>query len=496
MPKLLVIDDEPNVLYSLEKSLRSETIEVIVAKNAREGIELVRSQRPDVVVLDFRLPDMTGLEAFDRIRQIELRLPVIIITAYASTEAAIEAMKRGAYEYLLKPVDLHSFRDVVAGAMELSRLQRVPAPFEDEEAPAEGKDVDRIVGRSAAMQAVYKAIGRAAPLDVPVLILGESGTGKELVARALYQHSQRSKGPFLALNCAALPEALLESELFGHEKGAFTGAERKRIGRFEQAHGGTIFLDEVGDMARSIQPKLLRLLQEQCFERLGGNETVQSDVRIIAATNQDLEGLVADGRFRQDLYYRLSVFTIRIPSLRERRDDIPLLVDYYLKLLGPQMGKPIRSVSSETMNLLVNHHWGGNVRELQSAIKYALVHSRGDAITSECLPASLDSATLNDQPTDDSTGRLRDVAGLVSSLLKSGEPEIYRQVSHLVDRVVIEAALKHAKGNQVQASEMLGISRTTLRAKLRVLGIAVEKQTVTESTDAERNARTDDRQSS
>ncbi len=262
---------------------------------------------------------MSGLDAFDRIRQIDPHLPIIVVTAYATTEAAIEAMKRGAYEYLVKPVDLHQLREAVAGAIELSRLQKIPAPLEGEEITEEGEEVDRIVGKSAAMQEVYKEIGRAAPLEVPVLILGESGTGKELVARAIYQHSRRNQAQFLALNCAAIPETLLESELFGHEKGAFTGADRKRIGRFEQANRGTLFLDEVGDMPRTVQPKVLRLLQEQQFERLGGNETVQSDVRIIAATNQDLEGLVAEGRFRQDLYYRLKVFTIRLPPLREPR---------------------------------------------------------------------------------------------------------------------------------------------------------------------------------
>jgi len=481
MPKLLVIDDEPNVLYSLEKSLRTDALDVIVASTAREGIEQVRLMKPDAVILDFKLPDMAGLEVFDRIRQIDPRMPVIVITAYASTEAAIEAMKRGAYDYLLKPVDLNLLREEVSRAVELSHLQRTPAPLEGEPS-GEEMEVDRIVGPSAAMQEVYKAIGRAAPLDDPVLILGESGTGKELVARALYQHSRRNKEPFLALNCAALPETLLESELFGHEKGAFTGAERKRIGRFEQAHRGTIFLDEVGDMSRSIQPKLLRLLQEQRFERLGGNETVQSDVRIIAATNQDLEKLVAEGRFRQDLYYRLKVFTIKIPPLRERREDIPFIVEHYLKVLGHRLGKLVRAVSPEAMELLVNHQWGGNVRELQSAIKYALVHARGDLLTPDCLPASVTQSPVLPAAAEGAETSL-DVGALVVSLIKAGHLDVYRQVGVAVDRLILEAVLRYAKGNQVHASELLGISRTTLRAKLKALNMSVEKQAVTGPAD-------------
>src|SRR6266852_4343483 len=354
MPTLLIIDDEPNVLYSLEKSLRSDALAVLTAASARQGIELVQGQRPDAVILDVRLSDMHGMEAFDRIRQLDPRLPVILITAYATTETAIEAMKRGAFEYLIKPVDFHQLQDVVAKALELSRSRHVPAVFEELAEP-EDSVVDRIVGRCSAMQEVYKAIGRVAPLDVPVLIVGESGTGKELVARALYQHSSRSQATFLAINCAAIPEALLESELFGHERGAFTGADQRRIGKFEQANHGTIFLDEIGDMSSTTQPKVLRLLQEQRFERLGGNETIQTDVRVIAASNQNLEELVAAGRLRQDLYYRLKVFTIQLPPLRERMDDLPLLVEHFIKLLNRDLGKQVRSASADTMSLLARH---------------------------------------------------------------------------------------------------------------------------------------------
>ncbi|MFL5341064.1 MAG: sigma-54-dependent transcriptional regulator [Gemmataceae bacterium] len=477
MPTALIVDDEPNVLYSLEKGLRSDALTVRTTGTASQAIEIVRHQPPDVVVLDVRLADMSGLDAFDRIREIDPRLPVIIITAYAATETAIEATKRGAFEYLLKPVDLHLLRESVAKALEVSRLRHVPAVFADEEAADEAA-VDRIVGPSAAMQEVYKAIGRVAQLDVPVLIGGESGTGKELVARAIYSHSRRSRQPFLALNCAAIPEALLESELFGHERGAFTGADRRRIGKFEQAHGGTIFLDEIGDLPAAVQPKLLRLLQEQKFERLGGNETVQTDVRLIAATNRPLDSLVSSGQLREDLYYRLNVFTIDLPPLRERLEDLPHLVAHFLKLLNRSTGKHVSAVSPEALNLLEKHDWPGNVRELQSVVKYAFVCAGGDVLTADSLPDSLRSPTPPGGTAGD--GELS-VARLIGELLRAGKPDIYRQVSLAVDRIVLESVLRHVKGNQVQASELLGISRTTLRTKMRALGMSVEKQILSDS---------------
>jgi nitrogen regulation protein NR(I) len=477
MPRLLVIDDEPNVLYSLEKSLRSDALEVLTASTARDGIELTRQRRPDAVLLDVRLSDMFGLDAFDRLREIDPRLPIVVITAYATTETAIEAMKRGAFEYLLKPVDYHRLREVVDKALELSRLRHVPAVFEQQEAAEDGS-VDRIVGQSPAMQEVYKAIGRVAPLDVTVLILGESGTGKELVARAIYQHSRRGDMPFLAINCAALPESLLESELFGHERGAFTGAERRRIGKFEQAHQGTLFLDEIGDMTLSTQAKMLRVLQEQRFERLGGNETIQTDVRVIAATNQDLESAAASGRFRRDLLYRLNGFMIHLPPLRERREDLPRLVEHFLNIFNRDLDRHVRSVAPEAMRLLEAYPWPGNVRELQSCIRYALVHTTGDVVTPECLPESL-------RDWGSGTGAALvsgfDLAGHVQRLLHSGEADIYRKACEAADRVILEVILRHTRGNQVQASELLGISRTTLRAKMKALGMIVEKQVLLET---------------
>jgi two-component system nitrogen regulation response regulator GlnG len=473
MPSLLVVDDEPNVLYSIQKIFDSHDVTVLTAQTATQGLELIGRQRPDAVILDVRLGDMSGLEAFDRIRQFDPRLPVIFITAFATTETAIEAMKRGAFEYLLKPLDFHQLRAVVQHALELSRFRHVPAVLDDE--MSGGKATDRIVGRSGAMQEVYKAIGRVAPRDVTVLITGESGTGKELVARALFHHSGREAAPFLALNCAAIPETLLESELFGHERGAFTGADRRRIGKFEQADHGTLFLDEIGDMSAATQAKLLRVLQEQTFERLGGSETIHTEVRLIAATNKDLGAEVAAGRFRADLYYRLNVFQIQVPPLRERREDIPLLIDYFLAQFGRSLGRSVRSVTPEVLHGLEAFDWPGNVRQLQSVLQYAVIHTTGEVITPDCLPENLRTDTATSPAPQPGKSSSLDVGFLTHSLLRAGEPDLYKRIVMAVDRVVLEIVLRHVNGNQVQASELLGISRTTLRAKLRALDSQAEK---------------------
>jgi two-component system nitrogen regulation response regulator GlnG len=476
MASLLVVDDERNVLYALAKGLRSDTLEVLTAQTGREGLQLIEQRRPDAVILDVRLSDMSGLEVFDRARRIDPRLPVIIITAFAATDTAIEAMKRGAFEYLLKPLDFHQLREVVGRALELSRLRHVRAVFDETEAD---DNADRIVGRCAAMQEVYKAIGRVAHQDVTVLITGESGTGKELVARAIYHHSNRSGGPFLAMNCAAIPETLLASELFGHERGAFTGAQRRRIGKFEQAHQGTLVLDEIGDMSPATQGKVLRILQEQRFERVGGNETIATDVRLIAATNKDLSREVAEGRFRMDLFYRLNGFTIHLPALRERREDIPLLVDHFVRVLGRVLGRGALSVSPEALRCLQEHDWPGNVRELQSVLRYAIIRTAGDVLTPDGLPDNLREPPAAPASVPDAAAL--DVGLLTTTLLHAGEPDIYRRICQAVDRVVLETVLRHARGNQAQASDLMGISRTTLRAKLRALGMTVEKSLLTEA---------------
>jgi two-component system nitrogen regulation response regulator GlnG len=485
MATLLIVDDEPNLLYALEKRLRSETLEVHTAQTANEGLGLVETKAPDAVILDIRLPDMGGLDAFDRIRELDPALPVIFITGSSTTETAIEAIKRGAYEYLLKPVDLAKVQEVVGKAIELRRGPPALPLCDGVQQPA--SEVDRLVGRSAAMQGIYKAIGRVASEDMPVLILGESGTGKELVAHAIARHSNRSGGPFLAINCAAIPETLLESELFGHERGAFTGADRRRIGKFEQANGGTIFLDEIADMTPAIQAKVLRLLQEQRFERLGGSETVQTDVRVIAATNQNLEAMVTSRRFRKDLLYRLNVFTIRLPPLRERTEDLPMLIEHFVRRASQKARKPMPSLCSETLRLLQAYDWPGNVRELQSTIKSALVLARGNVVTPDCLPDSV--RHPGGASVSAAGSQLFDLTQFVRDLLRSGASEIYEKASAEFDRILLAEVLQHVKGHQVHASEMLGISRNTLRAKLRSLGLSFEKQLAESGPDEQDSLR-------
>jgi DNA-binding NtrC family response regulator len=438
-----------------------------------DALRFIERNRPDAVVLDLRLPDMSGLDVFDQIRESDPRLPVILITAYSTTDTAINAMKAGAFDYILKPVDIHHLRELVRKAVEVSRLQHDPAIFD-----GFGNDtpVDLIVGRAPAMQEVYKAIGRVASEDVIVLLLGESGTGKELVAQAIHHHSLRSRQPFLAINCAALPETLLESELFGHERGAFTGAEQTRIGKFEQAHGGTLFLDEVGDMTPATQAKVLRVLQDGCFERVGGSETIQTDARVIAATNQDLDSRIATNEFRRDLLYRLNGFTIRLPALRERMEDLPLLVEHFLKQSNDEFSKRAATLSPETMAVLGSSRWPGNVRELQSVIKYAVVHSVGEIITPECLPETFRAGSPNAAavPSRGSHDTLAGLAPFIRQLLHSGELGIYARVVAEMDRLVLRETLRHHQGNQVQASRVLGMSRTTLRSKLADLGLDQE----------------------
>ena len=468
MQRLLVVDDEPNIQFTIAETIGSPDLEIIAVGTARAGIDAVRSSRPDAVLLDVRLPDLSGLEAFLQIREIDPRIPVVIMTAFTTTDTAIEAMRRGALEYLVKPVDLARLREVVERALEASQLSRVPALLPEESSG--DPRAERIVGTSPAMQEVYKAIGRVAPHDTTVLILGESGTGKELVARAIYNYSARKQAPFLAINCAAIPETLLESELFGHERGAFTGADHRRIGKFEQCSGGTIFLDEIGDMSPSTQAKALRLLQDQSFERVGGSTTVTTDVRIIAATNQDLERHVSEGTFRADLFYRLNGFTIPLPPLRRRRDDIPLLAAHFMRRANHELGKRVTALASETLARLEAHDWPGNIREFASAIRYATLHTPGALITPDCLPPSCGGAsTVLD---DSSDVPLPDLVRLVHRMLDDGGGNLARRLAAETDRVIIGEVMKRHGGNQAQSAEALGISRVTLRAKLRAIGPA------------------------
>ncbi len=476
MPTLLVIDDEESVRYSFRRVFEEGAVRVLTARTAAEGLEQVREARPDVVVLDLQLPDRPGLDVFREIHADDPKRPVIFVTAHGTTETAIEAMKSGAFDYLIKPVALDRLSPVVERAFETARLMRVPAVLPAEETG------DRIVGRSPVMQEMCKALGRAAPQDVNVLILGESGVGKELVARALYHHSKRADKPFLAINCAAIPEALLESELFGHERGAFTGADRKRIGKFEQCDGGTLFLDEIGDMAPPLQAKILRVLQEQRFERVGGHETLQTRVRVLAATNYDLAKMVEEGRFRKDLYYRLNVVAIHVPPLRERPDDVAELAHYFLFRFDRELGRDLRGFAPETLDLLQGYSWPGNVRELQSVIKQAMLNASGHILLTEFLPEAVRRPGGAAAP-EPAAGAF-DLDGLIAALLARGEKGLHGTVIEAVEKVLLARVLQHTHGHQSQASELLGLNRTTLRHRLRALGLAVDKVLVSGQDDA------------
>jgi two-component system nitrogen regulation response regulator GlnG len=474
MAHVLLIDDDPTLIPAQVRQLfPAPDHRVDVAATGQAGLERVRAEPPDVILLDLRLPDQSGLDIYQQIRGLDARIPVIFITTGKMADAAIEAMKQGAYDYLFKPLDLHQLGRAVGEALDVVRMMREPAVVA--EALPEQDVEGAIIGACPAMREVYKAIGRVAAQDVPVLITGETGTGKELVARAIYQHGKRARAPFLALNCASIPENLLESELFGHEKGAFTGADRRRIGKFEQCHGGTIFLDEVGDMPSALQAKVLRLLQEQAFERIGGNETVQTDVRLIAATHRDLRALSEEGRFRLDLYYRLNVFTIHLPPLRERVEDLMPLVQHYLRRFSRVLGREVREVAPEALERLRRHSWPGNIRELQSVLKQALLKATGGALLPAFLPALAGEPV---RPETETRSAAEDPKLEISIRLDhdADQCDLYAEVHRQVDRVLLARVLEETGGNQNQAARRLGIARETLRRRLRELGLQITRQ--------------------
>src|SRR4051812_20818844 len=387
MDKLLLVDDEADVQYSFRRIFHSPEIQLETAGSGEDALKIIPRFKPDLVMMDVRMGGMTGLETLRRIRQLDTKLSVIMMTAYGTTQTAIEAMKLGAYDYVLKPFDVPKLQELVFSALKASQDMKRVVSYEP---LLQSEDYDLgVVGRSEAMQRVFKLIGQLAASDATALITGESGTGKELVARAIYHHSKRSQMPFLAINCAAIPENLLESELFGHEKGAFTGAQSQRIGKFEQCNGGTIFLDEIGDMSLPTQTKILRVLQNGSFERVGGNQVVTVNVRIIAATNKPLEQAVAKKEFREDLFYRLNVVRIEIPPLRERKEDIRLLVNYFLRKFSQAQKQPPKSISPDALDFLEQYHWPGNVRELENVIQRATVITKGDVILPIDLPAEV-----------------------------------------------------------------------------------------------------------
>jgi DNA-binding NtrC family response regulator len=494
MAHVLLIDDDPIfIAEQVRQAFPTDT--VTVAASGAEGIASMRATRPDVVLLDVQLPDRSGLEVYEEIRTLDARVPVIFVTIAKTAETAIEAMKRGAFNYVYKPLDLAQLQVTVREAMDVAGRMRAPVVLQ--QTLPDLWDDNALFGTCPAMLEVYKAIGLVAEQDVTVLVVGESGTGKELVARAIYQHSARSKAPYLALNCAAIPENLLESDLFGHEKGAFTGADRRRIGKFEQHSGGTILLDEIGDMPLALQVKVLRLLQEQTFERVGGNETVRTDVRLIAATHRDLQARVEEDKFRLDLYYRLGVFTIRLPPLRERGEDIALLAHHYVQRFSRELNRDIRSIAPEAMALLRGHSWPGNIRELQNVLKQAVLRAQGFTLLATFLPplaergASRSSVPPPPQPTTpppqpttpppiareiprSAISSTCDVEEFVRQrLVTQDTSDLYAETRQYVDRFVLTLALEHTQGNYRAAAELLGISRQTMRGKLRALGISV-----------------------
>jgi two-component system nitrogen regulation response regulator GlnG len=466
---LLIDDDTVLIPGQVRLAFPAPTYCVEVAATGTEGMERVVSSAPDVILLDLRLPDQSGLDVYQRIREIDARIPVIFVTAAKGADAAIEAMKQGAYDYLFKPLDLHQLRRVVGEALQVARRMSQPAIVGETLPEADGDGA--IIGSCAAMSEVYKAIGRVASQNVPVLITGESGTGKELVARAIYQHSSRAKAPFLALNCAAIPESLLESELFGHEKGAFTGADRLRVGKFEQVKGGTLFLDEIGDMPLALQAKILRVLQEHSFERVGGNETIKADVRVIAATHRDLTAWSAQGKFRPDLYYRLGVFTIHLPALRERSDDLSLLIRHYLRRFSRELGREVQDIAPEALDRLRSYSWPGNIRELQSVLKQALLRASGPVLLPAFLPDL--SFAASESKAGTTSAEDLDLCAFIRDRLEPEARDLYAEVHRELDRILLARVLEFTNGNQHQAARLLGIARQTLRIKLRDLKLHV-----------------------
>jgi two-component system response regulator AtoC len=448
--KILVVDDEPGMLEMLSRSLGDEGYRVLTVDRGEGALAKVREEKPEVVLLDIRMPGMDGIETLGRIRQFDKESSIIILTAYGSMDTVVEAMKLGAYDYITKPFDLEGLKSLIKGVLEAKRLARKVAPPKRLE---ERYKLENIVGKNPRMFEVYKRIGRVVDNKATVLIRGETGTGKELVARAIHFNGILREGPFVAVDCASLPEDLLESELFGHEKGAFTGAITKKLGKFELASGGTLFLDEIGNLNLATQAKLLRALQEKKIERVGGTKPIKIEVRIIAATHRDLEKAVREGSFREDLYYRLNVVLINLPPLRERKDDIPLLVEHFLRRYRSESQGRLKYVPLKTMDLLMRYDWPGNVRELENVIERAVVMGKGDAILAEDLPLEI-----------------RKTSNLSHLTLPSGRFSLKERVGQLEKELILNA-LKETHWVQTKAAKLLGISRRIIKYKMEKYGI-------------------------
>ena len=469
MSKLLLIDDEEDVRYSFQRIFDSPQIEFATASSGEEGLKIIPKFKPDLVLMDVRMGGMNGLETLRKIRTSNPKLLVILMTAYGTTQTAIEAMKLGAYDYLLKPFDAVKIKELVGNALKAARDMKQVVSYQP---LLESEDYELgFVGGAKSMRGVFKLIGQLAASDVTALITGESGTGKELAARAIYHHSNRSAQQFLAVNCAAIPEQLLESELFGHEKGSFTGATNQRVGKFEQCNKGTIFLDEIGDMTPATQTKILRVLQSGTFERVGGNQPIQVDVRVIAATNKPLEAAVAAKQFREDLFYRLNVVRIHIPPLRERLEDIPLLVNYFLKKISREQQQQPKSIATSVIKALEKYHWPGNVRELENAIRRAIVMAKSGAILLSDLPPEISGQNAGGASISTTVGvageaASTNAAALARQLFQLARRDPKLKVIPAVERELIIQALKETNDNQVHAAKLLGITRATLRKRI------------------------------
>ena len=444
--RILVVDDEASQRELLEMVLSEEGYDVTTASGGEEAVQKVRERFYNLVIMDLKMAGMGGLEALREIKSLSPTVQVLIVTAYASVDSAVQAMRAGALNYLTKPIDLDELKVQVEKTMVVSDLV-----VENESLRAQvggAFQTNRIIGDSLRIKEIFETLKMVAPTDATVLILGESGTGKELVADAIHMNSPRRNGPLVKVNCAALPETLLESELFGHEKGSFTGAISRREGRFKLAHGGTLFLDEIAEMSLVLQAKLLRVIQTRSFERVGGTETITSDVRMVVATNRDLEAEVRQGRFREDLYYRLNVIPITLPPLRDRREDIPLLAAHFLKLVTERNGRPIRGFAPKAMDLLMRNRWKGNIRELENVVERAVIMTRGEYIQPEDLPTNLQEPGAG-EPLGITPGR---------------------PLSEL-EREAILRTLEMVAGNRTETARLLGISRRTLQYKLKEYGV-------------------------
>lgn len=453
---VLIADDEEGIRDLLKEICEEEGWSVIFASDGKEALEKTKKSLPDAIVMDVRMPVMDGIKTFKKMKESGIDVPVILMTAYGSSDIAIEAMKQGAYDYITKPFDIEEMRIQIRKALQLREL--TAEVFSLKTGMTASFRLEELIGSSPAMQQVYKSIGRIAESDATVLIRGESGTGKDVVARAIFMNSNRRDKPFVAVNCAAIPEGLLESELFGHEKGAFTDAVSVHKGKFEQAADGTIFLDEVGDMSLPLQAKVLRVLQDRTYDRVGGKEVLISEARVIAATNQDLETLVREKRFREDLYYRLNVVTITLPPLRERKEDIQDLVDHFIKKYCSKYNKIIAGVSPQAMKFLGDYDWPGNVRELENAIARAVIIANSPLILPEYLPHTITSYKAR-EPMFQNKGAM---------------PKLHEAVEEL-EAGLIKRALKETKGNRTKAAELLGIPRRSLYTKIQEYNIGLDE---------------------